>query len=1062
MRGKRAVFTLLISMGVLSTTWSAPYINADFNTGSGDLATVDADWSKVENTPGDAFTLGGGVATTTGTFPEITNGTRAVYFTGASVGNDIGHKWTGSVDFSFTRTAEYGPDTFDKQLFTLGEGNTETNELDIGQSDLGIQLRLRNTGALRVGVRDADAWNNPLQVSDAFIGATNNTSATTTDDLRLTWIYRKTAVSNVYAFTASIINLDTMETNSMEKIQYLNESIFWNEVTNPRFLLQAENSSYTNDNYVTTAIDSLTVSVESNAPAVLQFGSVVAAGNDAAVFLSWDDVVEATAYDVKRSDSIDGTYTTLTGGADITTNVFSDTQSLVNGNTYFYKITAKAGALSADSDPVEATPDQIVEVTGTFIDTTFTNSAIYANGDLANQTGWRANRNSRSGAFTVDTAGNGFATAVASAASTNEASVYWKDYSTNAVGAIWSGDFDFKITADSVLAEEGVILNFGVTSDVEEKGISHLESHNAVITTWLTPGGNLRIGLNARFIGQTDLINVAAEDLGWDPASTNIPDFETDLIEYDWSIRKTLGGNYNAELTVTVEGISTNTATLQYANNEPTEMYNAGVAHFAMSHRIPGMELVDIAVDRVTVTHADTSPVPVTEPTISSVTQGNLELNVSWGSKGDETGGFNVYRSSTGTDPEDFVLYTNVTTAGFVDTGLENLRVYAYKIKSVFPTGESEFSNMVANRALVTAQVDGMFWSAAGGNGTLNYNKTISQTYSGVSSNGITLKTGNGFEGSKVEASKIDDGYNTSASPLIYGWLQEETEIPVATTTFWNKNGNDRIRYRNNNGGINASLDYVQIDTAVDASVGTFIMYAGTWGGNTRAAIRNNGTWYASKTTSNNDEQSIDMATETWAVFSTPEAGDDYVDVSDGSFATVTFDRVDAVGILRGKNTDTGNKSTAYFSLVIQDRASDFQSAMFDYGLYNEDAAATNDYDGDGVDNVSEWGLGGDPADGSKSGLQVRRTEVDENGNFIYIYPRLPDTELRPTYSIASDNNLTIAPGFVELTEGVDYTEDGYGPSWSTNGIGANFDAVTNTIPTAGIPREFFKLIITE
>ncbi|WP_312421848.1 fibronectin type III domain-containing protein [Anaerospora hongkongensis] len=82
--------------------------------------------------------------------------------------------------------------------------------------------------------------------------------------------------------------------------------------------------------------------------------NLVATAGDSQVTLSWDAVTGATGYNVKRSTTAGGPYTTIASNVSGTSYV--DT-GVVNGTTYYYVVTAiTADGESANSNEASATP----------------------------------------------------------------------------------------------------------------------------------------------------------------------------------------------------------------------------------------------------------------------------------------------------------------------------------------------------------------------------------------------------------------------------------------------------------------------------------------------------------------------------------------------------------------------------------------------------------------------------------------------------------------------------------------------------------------------------------
>jgi len=79
-----------------------------------------------------------------------------------------------------------------------------------------------------------------------------------------------------------------------------------------------------------------------------------AAGGDGKVTLSWAAVAGATSYEVARSATQTGTYTSL--ATNLTTTGYVDT-AVTNGTTYWYKVSARNATGVTASAPVSATPN---------------------------------------------------------------------------------------------------------------------------------------------------------------------------------------------------------------------------------------------------------------------------------------------------------------------------------------------------------------------------------------------------------------------------------------------------------------------------------------------------------------------------------------------------------------------------------------------------------------------------------------------------------------------------------------------------------------------------------
>jgi hypothetical protein len=105
------------------------------------------------------------------------------------------------------------------------------------------------------------------------------------------------------------------------------------------------------------------------------------------------------------------------------------------------------------------------------------------------------------------------------------------------------------------------------------------------------------------------------------------------------------------------------------------------------------------------------------------------------------------------------------------------------------------------------------------------------------------------------------------------------------------------------------------------------------------------------------------------------------------------------------------------------------------------------DDDNDGLINLYEYGLGGDPTNGFVDG-NIPAFET-AGGDMVYVYAqRNDDTNL--VYYLETDTDLVNAPG---------WTNSGYAVTGTNTTLGGDFDEVTNSIPTTD-DQKFIQLVI--
>jgi len=173
--------------------------------------------------------------------------------------------------------------------------------------------------------------------------------------------------------------------------------------------------------------------------------------------------------------------------------------------------------------------------------------------------------------------------------------------------------------------------------------------------------------------------------------------------------------------------------------------------------------------------------------------------------------------------------------------------------------------------------------------------------------------------------------------------------------------------------------------------------------------------------------------------------------VTNGTYATVAgLNNITAFGVF----VDLASRiDVEGFKVVAGQMETALQLWTDNYGIYNDDAAGTNDYDLDGLNNVSEWGLGGDPTDGNDTGNKPVGLGV-VGADFVYLYPRLK-TDARPQYSVEEDGNLLYPPLFSNQEASYTITVGGDWPGAS------EFVTITNAIPT-DLDAKFIQLMIAE
>ncbi|VGO19102.1 LamG-like jellyroll fold domain-containing protein [Pontiella sulfatireligans] len=124
-----------------------------------------------------------------------------------------------------------------------------------------------------------------------------------------------------------------------------------------------------------------------------------------------------------------------------------------------------------------------------------------------------------------------------------------------------------------------------------------------------------------------------------------------------------------------------------------------------------------------------------------------------------------------------------------------------------------------------------------------------------------------------------------------------------------------------------------------------------------------------------------------------------------------------------------------------------FTKAEKDAGLADQDANP----DGDKINNLHEYALGGDPTDSDNQGLPqaLGTMEADGTNWFTYVYPQRSDSNSGLQYYLEACDDLVFGQ----------WTNVGY-EVMGTGMIDDEFNAVTNRVSTDAAEKQFIRLII--
>ncbi len=223
-----------------------------------------------------------------------------------------------------------------------------------------------------------------------------------------------------------------------------------------------------------------------------------------------------------------------------------------------------------------------------------------------------------------------------------------------------------------------------------------------------------------------------------------------------------------------------------------------------------------------------------------------------------------------------------------------------------------------------------------------------------------------------------------------------------------------------------------------------------------RFVLRDNAGWHVSEPTTYVSGSAFSLEATELAYFGYDPTNSI---VAIGTSETPSFNEIDWVGFqvdaTRGPNTGGANAGLRKFS--VQAFPGSLETAFVQWAnsflLSGTNALVSADPDGDRLNNLYEFGLGGNPTNGNDTGISPTYAVVAQSGTngFQYVYPRR-----------TGDSGLHYA---------LELNPDLVSGSWSNIGTSAetgsgtldvDFESVTNRISTAGMEKEFIRLIIEQ
>ncbi|GAA5130891.1 autotransporter-associated beta strand repeat-containing protein [Luteolibacter yonseiensis] len=174
------------------------------------------------------------------------------------------------------------------------------------------------------------------------------------------------------------------------------------------------------------------------------------------------------------------------------------------------------------------------------------------------------------------------------------------------------------------------------------------------------------------------------------------------------------------------------------------------------------------------------------------------------------------------------------------------------------------------------------------------------------------------------------------------------------------------------------------------------------------------------------------------------------------NFAVIGFDDADLDNKwtkVEGSNTWTFDEATGKLTLAVSG-GSGYSSWASGFGLAAGDQDPSDDPDHDGLSNLVEYVLGGNP---SQSGSSVLPTGHKDGANYIFTFKRSDASEGDTTQFVEYGDNMTVWGSFA-----IGASPGSGAVSISENTPSADLDTVTVTIPTAGATKFFARLKVVK
>ena len=468
--------------------------------------------------------------------------------------------------------------------------------------------------------------------------------------------------------------------------------------------------------------------------------NLVATAGNAQVGLSWSASSGATSYNVKRSTTSGGPYTTI---ASPTTTGYTDT-GLTNGTTYYYVVSAlNASGESANSSQVSATPLLVVPPPPTNVTATAGDGQVGLSWSASFEaTSYNVKRATTSGG-PYTTIASPTTTSYTDTGVTNGTTYYYVVSAVNTAGQsanssqVSATPTALLINYGSGFTASGLQLNGSTTLNGTRLRLTdggEFEASSAFYTTPVnvqsfttnfsfqmtsafadgmtfviqngaatvvgTGGGGLGYeGINNSVAVKFDIFSNAGEGTdstgmyinGATPTVPAVDMTSSGVILLSGDVMNVQLSYNGTTLTLTITDATTlKQFTTSWTVNIPTTV-GSTTALVGFTGGSGGSTAIQDVLNWTYSIGSSTNPPPT--PTNLVATAGNAQVGLSWSASSGATS-YNVKRATTSGGP--YTTIASPTTTSYTDTGVTNGTTYYYVVSAVNTAGESANSSQVS------------------------------------------------------------------------------------------------------------------------------------------------------------------------------------------------------------------------------------------------------------------------------------------------------------------------------------------------------------------------------